>query len=111
MAEWNYEQFWKETMDYIRDGLGKEDFSLGFNMKYLRATENEMVISVPTSLQRDMIKKRYLNIMETKLKDLIDKNISIVFEINPDKEQKDTSPLKSIPENKETAPGTAGSVK
>jgi chromosomal replication initiator protein len=111
MAEWDYEQFWKETMDHIRGERDEEAFSLGFNMKYIRATENEIVISVPTSLQRDMIKKQYLNSMEHKLRALINKNISIVFEIHPDSEQKDTSSSNSIPENKKNSPGAAGSGK
>jgi chromosomal replication initiator protein len=111
MAEWNYEQFWKETMDLIRGELGEEEFSLGFNMKYIRATENEIVVSVPTSLQRDMIKKRYLNTMKNYLKELTNKNLSIVFEINSNSEQKDTTSPKFVPENKEITPGTAGSGK
>jgi chromosomal replication initiator protein len=114
MAEWNYEQFWKETMDHIRGEQGEENFSLGFNMKYIRSTENEIVISVPTSLQRDMIKKRYLNTMERKLKALINKNILIIFEIHPDNDQEDTSPSnfsKPVPDNKGTPSGTGGSGK
>jgi chromosomal replication initiator protein len=87
MGEWNYEQPWKETMDYVRGDLGEQEFSLGFNIKYVRSTEHEIIVSVPTSLQRDMIKKRYLGAMEDKLKLLTDKNISIIFEINPAQEE------------------------
>jgi chromosomal replication initiator protein len=110
MAEWDYEQFWKKTMDHIRGELGEQEFALGFNMKYLRATENEIVISVPTSLQRDMIKKRYLSNMETTLKSLTDKNISIVFEINPD-EGKEASDPQPVPENKAVSQEPARSNK
>lgn len=100
MAEWDYELFWNKTMDHIRGELGEQEFSLGFNMKYIRATEHEIVISIPTSLQRDMIKKRYLNNMENTLKSLSNKNISIVFEINSDYKDKEAPNPQAVPENK-----------
>jgi chromosomal replication initiator protein len=101
MSEWDYQQYWKETIDHIRGELGEQEFSLGFNIKYIRATEHEIVVSVPTSLQRDMIKKRYLSTMENKLNALTDKKISIVFEINATVENKEDPSKKSIPEKKE----------
>ncbi|MDR2759928.1 MAG: chromosomal replication initiator protein DnaA [Spirochaetaceae bacterium] len=106
MAEWDYEQIWKETIDYVREELGEQEFSLGFNINYIRSTEHEIVISVPTSLQRDMLKKRYLGTMENKLKTLSDKKLSIVFEIDSGQNNKEAVPS-SVPENTKTtqAPG------
>jgi chromosomal replication initiator protein len=101
MVEWDYEQYWKETMSHIRGELDEQEFSMGFNIKYLRATEHEIVVSVPTSLQRDMIKKRYLNTMENKLNALTDKKISVIFEINTNNENKEDPPPKAAPKNEE----------
>jgi chromosomal replication initiator protein len=100
MTKWDYEQYWNETMEHIRGEQGEHEFALGFNVKYIRSTEHEIIISVPTSLQRDMIKKRYLNAMENNLRALTDKNISIVFEIDSGHGGKGNSaPPASVPED------------
>jgi chromosomal replication initiator protein len=97
-----YEQIWKDTMEYIREERGEQEFSLGTAVQYVRSTEHEIVVSVPTSLQRDMIKKRYLGAMEEQLQRLTDKKIAIVFEIQSGQAGKEAPVPPAEPEN--TAP-------
>ncbi|MFP3090652.1 chromosomal replication initiator protein DnaA [Treponema sp. TIM-1] len=104
MDEWDYELVWNETMEHIRGALGEPGFSLGSTIKYVRSTEHEIIVSVPTSLQRDMIKKRYQSAMENKLHLLTDKNISIIFEINPNQAGTEDPAPSAAPETSAPAP-------
>jgi chromosomal replication initiator protein len=82
MAEWNdYEIFWKETLKLIKKEKGEQEFAMWFNLEFLKATEKEIFIVVPSAFYRDQVKQRYQSYVETKLKELTGKDISIVFEI------------------------------
>jgi chromosomal replication initiator protein len=84
MAELDgYEIIWKETMTQIRNELGDHEFAMWFNLEYQRATENEIIIGVPSEFYQIEVKQRYQNYIESKIRDLIGKNISISFEIKP----------------------------
>ncbi len=83
MAEWNYEIFWKEAMEQIRGELEEQEFAMWFNLEYQRSTENEIVISVPSSFYRDQVKQRYQSYIENKLHDLIGKQLKLEIEIKP----------------------------
>ncbi|MDR0878466.1 MAG: chromosomal replication initiator protein DnaA [Treponema sp.] len=86
MAEWDYEVFWKETLNQIHSELGEQDFSVWFvNLEYLRATENSIILAVPSIFYQDQIKVRYQNLIETSLKDLTGKDLTIIFEVVPRK--------------------------
>ncbi|MDR1351954.1 MAG: chromosomal replication initiator protein DnaA [Treponema sp.] len=84
MAEWNdYALFWKETLNIIKSEKGEQEFSMWFNLEFLKAAEKEIFIAVPSSFYRDQVRQRYQNYIETKLKGLTGRDISIIFEIKP----------------------------
>jgi chromosomal replication initiator protein len=86
MSDSGYEVFWDESIDQIRSNLTEQEFSVWFSvLKYLRSGENHVVAAVPSSFYRDQIKTRYQNIIETTLKELTGKELSIEFEIQPRK--------------------------
>jgi chromosomal replication initiator protein len=82
MAKGNYEKIWKEVIDQFREEVEEQEFALYFNMKYEKSGDQEIVISVPNSLQRDMVRQRYQGTIEDRLKALNGKDISLVFEVN-----------------------------
>ncbi|MDR1949750.1 MAG: chromosomal replication initiator protein DnaA [Spirochaetaceae bacterium] len=83
MAEWNYEIFWKETLNLIQKELSDQEFTMWFTIDYLRATEKEIVVTVPHPFYRDQVSGRYKKYIESKLKELTGKDLSVVFEIKP----------------------------
>jgi chromosomal replication initiator protein len=86
MAEWDdYELFWKETLNLIKNEKGEHEFAMWFNLEFIKATEKELIIAVPSSFYRDQVKQRYQAYIENKLKELTGKDISIVFEVKPRK--------------------------
>ncbi|MDR1617928.1 MAG: chromosomal replication initiator protein DnaA [Treponema sp.] len=105
MAEWDFKIFWQEAVDQIHTELGEQEFSVWFtNLKYLRGTENGITIAVPSSFYRDQVRIRYQNRIETKLKELTGKNMTIDFEVIPQNlPEKPVSPEKDAgsgrPEN------------
>jgi chromosomal replication initiator protein len=86
MAEWDYEIFWKETVNQIRTELGEQEFSVWFaNLEYLKSSENSVTIAVPSSFYRDQVKTRYQNRIESRLKELTGKDLAVIFEVIPKK--------------------------
>jgi chromosomal replication initiator protein len=84
MAEWDYEVFWKETMNQIRLELGEQEFSIWFiNLEYIKAEEKNITAAVPSSFYRDQIKLRYQNLIETRIKELTGKELTIEFDVVP----------------------------
>jgi chromosomal replication initiator protein len=84
MAEWDFEIFWKETINQIRTELGEQEFSVWFvNLEYLKSNENSITIAVPSSFYRDQVKIRYQGRIETKLKELTGKDLTVDFEVIP----------------------------
>jgi chromosomal replication initiator protein len=81
MVEWDYEIFWKETLNLIRNEKEEKEFAMWFNLEYLKATENEIVVAVPSSFYRDQVKQRYQNYIEDKVRGLTGKPLSVVFEV------------------------------
>ena len=110
MAELDFEGFWEETLIQLRKDLGGEEFSGWFSeIKYVRAEENIIVISVPSAFHRDTIKSRYMNSIISKLKALSGKEISMEMDITKTIEQKSEKKEKTKavgvsvqPEKKET---------
>jgi chromosomal replication initiator protein len=84
MSESGYEVFWKEVISQIRSNLTEQEFSVWFGvLEYLRSEENQVIAAVPSSFYRDQIKTRYQNLIETTLKELTGKDLSVEFEIQP----------------------------
>jgi chromosomal replication initiator protein len=92
MVQWDYEVFWKETMNQIRSEKDEQEFAMWFNLEYIRATENEIVAAVPSSFYRDqLIERRYQQLLETKLRNLTGKDISLIFEVKPREKAEENS--------------------
>ncbi|MDR3139236.1 MAG: chromosomal replication initiator protein DnaA [Treponema sp.] len=102
MVQWDYEVFWKETMNQIRSEKDEQEFAMWFNVEYIRATEKEIFVAVPSSFYRDqLIERRYQQLLETKLRNLTGKNIALVFEIKPREKAEETF---GISDNREKTP-------
>ncbi|HOJ97962.1 MAG TPA: chromosomal replication initiator protein DnaA [Termitinemataceae bacterium] len=98
MSTWDYEIFWKEALNQIRQELGEHEFAMWFNMEYLHSTEKEIVVAVPSSFYRDQVSMRYKNLIEGKLHELAGKDLKVIFEVRP--RNKEASPIsQSIKEN------------
>ena len=49
MAEWDYKLFWDESISQLRQELGEGEFTIWLsNLDYLKATETEIAVSVPS---------------------------------------------------------------
>jgi chromosomal replication initiator protein len=81
MAEWDYKAFWEEAFNLIKKEKKEQEFAMWFDLEYLRATEKEIIVAVPSTFYRDQVKQRYQNYIESKIKNLSGKEISLVFEI------------------------------
>jgi chromosomal replication initiator protein len=97
MAEWDYKLFWNETTDQLRQELGEEEFIIWFsNLEYIKATENEITITVPSLFFQEQFKPRYHKRLEDKIKELTGKNLSIVLQIVPqNRDREEPKPEKS----------------
>jgi chromosomal replication initiator protein len=103
MAEWDdYELFWKETLKLIKSEKGEQEFAMWFNLEFLKATEKNVIIAVPSSFYRDQVKQRYQSYIENKLRGLTGRDISIVFEVKP-REMEDAITEKEIKQRPEKA--------
>jgi chromosomal replication initiator protein len=103
MAEWDdYELFWKETLKLIKNEKGEQEFAMWFNLEFLKAAEKEVIIAVPSTFYRDQVKQRYQNYIETKLKGLTGRDISVVFEVKH-REIEDTATEKTVKKKPEEA--------
>ncbi|GHV87954.1 chromosomal replication initiator protein DnaA [Spirochaetia bacterium] len=84
MAEWDdYKIFWRETLSLIKREKGEQEFAMWFNLEFLKATENQITLGVPSSFYRDQVKQRYQDYIEAAIKNLTGKDISLVFEVKP----------------------------
>lgn len=82
MAEWDYELFWNETLNQMREKLGEEEFGRWFKLvDYLRATEQEITLGVPSGFYRDQVKTRYQTRIEAALKLVVGRDITLLFEV------------------------------
>ena len=100
MADLDFEGFWKETLIQLRNDLGEEEFSGWFSdMKYLRASENSVIVGIPSAFHRDKVKTRYQSVINSKLKELTGKEITLEFEIIGKTEKKESSRPQSAPKS------------
>ena len=82
MEAWDYEIFWKESVNQIKNAISKEEFSMWFsNIGYSSSAENTIVLSVPSNFFMDQIKQRYLNLISEKLEELTGNTIDISFTV------------------------------
>jgi chromosomal replication initiator protein len=84
MAEWDYKLFWNETTDQLRQELGEEEFTIWFsNLEYIKASETEIIIAVPSQFFQEQFRPRYHKQIENKIRELTGKNLSIQLQVVP----------------------------
>ncbi|GHV74085.1 chromosomal replication initiator protein DnaA [Spirochaetia bacterium] len=66
-------------MNQIREELGEQEFAMWFNLEYLDASEDELTIGVPSTFYQDQVRQRYQPYIESKIRELIGKNLTISF--------------------------------
>ncbi len=81
MAQWDYRVFWDEALSQIREELGEHEFAMWFNIGYESATENTVLVRVPSSFYRDQVSRQYQSLIESKLLELSGKGLSLEFVI------------------------------
>ena len=79
---WNYEVFWKEMLNQIKNSISKEEFSMWFNnISYYSSEENTIVLSVPSNFFLDQIKQRYLPLIKETMEELSGNKIEVSFTV------------------------------
>ena len=79
---WNYEVFWKETINQIQQELSEQEYLMWFrNMDYASSAESKVEVSVPSSFFRDQVRQRYQKTIEQKLLELSGHNIALDFRV------------------------------
>ncbi|MCL2793623.1 MAG: chromosomal replication initiator protein DnaA [Spirochaetaceae bacterium] len=82
MDSWNYEVFWKEMLNQIKNTVSKEEFSMWFNnISYCSSEENTIILSVPSNFFMDQIKQRYLPLIKETIGELSGNKINISFTV------------------------------
>ena len=82
MNSWNYDVFWKEMLNQIKNSISKEEFSMWFNnISYSSAEENTIVLSVPSNFFMDQIKQRYLPLIKETIGELSGNKINVSFAV------------------------------
>jgi chromosomal replication initiator protein len=106
----DYDTIWKEAMNQIREELGEQEFTMWFNLEYLNALENCLIIGVPSTFYQDQVRQRYQLYIEGKIRDLIGKNVTIDFVINARPKDENSPRPAALPGNAEGHP-VSGAVK
>jgi chromosomal replication initiator protein len=84
MAEWDYELFWNETLNQIKETIGDVEFGRWFKLvEYLEAEEQKIVLGVPSNFYRDQLKKRYQSSIEGALKLVAGQDVTLAFKVAP----------------------------
>jgi chromosomal replication initiator protein len=91
MGNWDYDIFWKETLNQLRSELSEQEFTMWFNMEYEGSEEGVISVSVPSAFYRDQVKQRYQNLLENRLFELSGNHI--VLDLKVKQRAKADSPL------------------
>ncbi|GHV67054.1 chromosomal replication initiator protein DnaA [Spirochaetia bacterium] len=87
MADWDYSEFWNETLKQIRTELGEQDYTMWFSsLSYLRAGEREIFVAVPSQFFQDKFSERYKASVERTLRELTGKDLAVKLELRQKKE-------------------------
>jgi len=114
MADLDYEGTWKEALIQMRNYLGEEEFGIWFSdFKFLRAGFDEetgkgsIIIGVPSAFLRDKVKSRYQTNINSKIKELSGKEITIDYEIIGKTAKKEAVQSQSPLKNEDSSSATA----
>ncbi len=101
MNSWNYEIFWKESLNQIKNSISKEEFSMWFNnISYCSSEENTIILSVPSNFFMDQIKQRYFSLIKETIDELSGNKINISFTImKKDIKEETTKQANSVAED------------
>ncbi|MCL2293860.1 MAG: chromosomal replication initiator protein DnaA [Spirochaetes bacterium] len=101
MNSWNYEVFWKEMLNQIKNSISKEEFSMWFNnISYCSSEENTIVLSVPSNFFMDQVKQRYLPLIKETMGELSGDKINISFTVTKKNIKEENSKQNNIEEIK-----------
>ncbi|MDD2510007.1 MAG: chromosomal replication initiator protein DnaA [Syntrophomonas sp.] len=77
----NYKEYslvWNEVLDYMYKEIGSTSFEIWFSrVKFSSFKNNSFCIIVPDSLSKEWIESRYMDIMQNKLRSLIDQSVTL----------------------------------
>lgn len=94
--KWDYEPFWSEAAKELSEEISSQEYETWFsNMNYNTSTENEIILSVPSSFYRDQVSQRFQKKIESRLYTLSGRNLKISFVIHPKRGQGNITPIKS----------------
>lgn len=79
MDSWDYRVFWKEAMNQFSVELSEQEYSMWFNIEYDSATQDTIVVRVPSAFYMDQLSKTYQKAIEAKLFDLSGKRLGLEF--------------------------------
>ncbi len=106
MGTWDYDVFWKETLNQLKSELSEQEYAMWFNMAYESSGEQAIVISVPSAFYRDQVKQRYQARIENKLYELSGQHIQVALEVKQRaKDDSHQAVSGSVPASKRTAHG------
>lgn len=94
--KWDYEPFWSEAAKELSEEISSQEYETWFsNMTYNTSTENEIILSVPSSFYRDQVSQRFQKKIESRLYTLSGRNLKISFVIYPKRGKSKFTPEKS----------------
>jgi len=89
MADWNYKTYWDESLSQFKKELENEEFGVWFSqLEYSRAEETVIFASAPSSFFLKIFNPKYLPQLESKIRQLSGKNLTIALEVQ--KKDKET---------------------
>ena len=83
MADWNYKDFWNESLTQLKNELGEEEYSIWFSkIEYLRSEEKTVYASVPSNFFLGVFGPKYLTQISDKISDLTGKKLTVTLEVH-----------------------------
>lgn len=80
----DYSLVWNNVLGAMREETDSTSFDIWFSMVKFHSVINDNVyIIVPNTLTKDWIESRYLNIIQTKFKELTDRHINLILTTEP----------------------------
>ena len=83
MADWNYKDFWDESLSQFKNELGDEEYGIWFSkIEYLRSEEKTVYASVPSNFFLGVFGPKYLSQISDKISDLTGKKLTVALEVH-----------------------------
>ncbi len=93
----------KELKEEYKSKNSEDDFTLWFNMTFVKDTIDSITVSVPSSfMQKMMTSKGYFTIVEKKLQETVGQKIKINCIVNSESQEKKEAPAAKAPANKDS---------